>query len=197
MTELMNTRQQNSVNSNQSLYGHLLEDRIILLNGQINDDTALSIVSQLLYLDAKDPDKDIHLYINSPGGVITSGFSIFDTMNHIRADVSTICFGQAASMGAFLLSSGAKGKRYILPSARVMIHQPMGGAQGQASDIAIQAEEILRIKKYLNGLLASQTKKSIRQIEKDTERDFFMSPKDAVKYGLVDEVLLHGMNVLI
>jgi ATP-dependent Clp protease protease subunit len=125
MTELMNTGQQNSITNTNSLYGHLLEDRIVLLNGQINDDMALSIVSQLLYLDAKDPNKDIYLYINSPGGVITSGFSIFDTMNHISADVSTICFGQAASMGVFLLSSGVQGKRYILPSARVMIHQPL------------------------------------------------------------------------
>ncbi|NPA28546.1 MAG: ATP-dependent Clp endopeptidase proteolytic subunit ClpP [Epsilonproteobacteria bacterium] len=171
------------------IYSRLLKDRIIMLSGEINDAVASSIVAQLLFLEAQDPDKDIYFYINSPGGVITSGFSIYDTMNYIKPEVNTICIGQAASMGAFLLSSGAKGKRYALPNARIMIHQPLGGAQGQATDIAIQAKEILRMKEQLNKIMAKNCGKSVKQIEKDTERDFFMSSKEALEYGLIDEVL--------
>lgn len=171
------------------IYSRLLKDRIIMLSGEINDDVASSIISQLLFLEAEDPEKDIYLYINSPGGVVTSGFSIYDTMNYIRADVSTICIGQAASMGAFLLSCGAKDKRFALPNSRIMIHQPLGGAQGQATDIEIQANEILRIKKTLNEILAKNTNQSIKKIEKDTDRDFFMSAAEAKEYGIIDNVL--------
>ncbi|MCZ6117807.1 ATP-dependent Clp endopeptidase proteolytic subunit ClpP [Campylobacter ureolyticus] len=171
------------------IYSRLLKDRIIMLSGEINDDVASSIVSQLLFLEAEDPEKDIYLYINSPGGVVTSGFSIYDTMNYIRADVSTICIGQAASMGAFLLSCGAKDKRFALPNSRIMIHQPLGGAQGQATDIEIQANEILRIKKTLNEILAKNTNQNIKKIEKDTDRDFFMSAAEAKEYGIIDNVL--------
>jgi len=171
------------------IYSRLLKDRIIMLSGEINDAVASSIVAQLLFLEAQDPDKDIYFYINSPGGVITSGFSIFDTMNYIKPDINTICIGQAASMGAFLLSSGTKGKRFALPNARIMIHQPLGGAQGQATDIAIQAEEILRMKEQLNKIMAKNCGKTPKQIEKDTERDNFMSSAEAVKYGLIDEVI--------
>ena len=171
------------------IYSRLLKDRIIMLSGEINDAVASTIVAQLLFLEAQDPDKDIYFYINSPGGVITSGFSIYDTMNYIKPDIVTICIGQAASMGAFLLSCGTEGKRYALPSSRIMIHQPLGGAQGQASDIAIQAQEILRLKSYLNKILSEKTGKSIKKIEKDTERDFFMSAEEAADYGLVDKVL--------
>ena len=177
------------INNTRSLYGHLLENRIILLNGQIDDTVAVDIVAQLLYLDAMDPTKDIYLYINSPGGVITSGLSIFDTMNLLSADVSTVCFGQAASMGAFLLASGAKGKRYALPSSRIMIHQPLGGSQGQATDIEIQAREILRMKEYLNEILADSTGRTKDEIQKDTERDNFMTVNDAINYGIVDQVM--------
>ena len=171
------------------IYSRLLKDRIIMLSGEINDDVASSIVSQLLFLEAEDPEKDIYLYINSPGGVVTSGFSIYDTMNYIRADVSTICIGQAASKGAFLLSCGAKDKRFALPNSRIMIHQPLGGAQGQATDIEIQANEILRIKKTLNEILAKNTNQNIKKIEKDTDRDFFMSAAEAKEYGIIDNVL--------
>ena len=171
------------------IYSRLLKDRIIMLSGEINDVVASSIVAQLLFLEAEDPDKDIYLYINSPGGVITSGMSIYDTMNYIKPDVATICIGQAASMGAFLLSSGAKGKRYALPHARIMIHQPLGGAQGQATDIEIQAKEILRLKKILNEILAANTGQTYKKIAKDTERDFFMSAEEAKEYGLIDQVL--------
>ena len=171
------------------IYSRLLKDRIVMLSGEINDAVASSIVAQLLFLEAEDPDKDIYLYINSPGGVITSGLSIYDTMNYIKPDVCTICIGQAASMGAFLLSSGAKGKRYALPHARIMIHQPLGGAQGQATDIEIQAKEILRLKKILNEILAQNTGQSVKKIARDTERDFFMSAPEAVEYGLIDQVL--------
>ena len=160
-----------------------------MLSGEIDDAVASSIVAQLLFLEAEDPDKDIYLYINSPGGVVTSGFSIYDTMNYIKPDVSTICIGQAASMGAFLLSCGAKGKRYALPNSRIMIHQPLGGAQGQATDIEIQATEILRMKEILNGILSQNSGKDLAQVEKDTDRDFFMSAEDAVQYGLIDQVL--------
>jgi len=171
------------------IYSRLLKDRIIMLSGEVNDAVSSSIVAQLLFLEAEDPDKDIYFYINSPGGVVTSGMSIYDTMNYIKPDVNTICIGQAASMGAFLLSSGAEGKRYALPHARIMIHQPLGGAPGQASDIAIQAEEILRMKKELNGIIAKNCNQSIKKIEKDTDRDNFMSAKEAKDYGLIDKVL--------
>ena len=171
------------------IYSRLLKDRIVMLSGEIEDGMAASIVAQLLFLEAEDPDKDIYLYINSPGGVITSGFSIYDTMNYIKPDVCTICLGQAASMGAFLLSCGAPGKRYALPNSRIMIHQPLGGARGQATDIEIQAREILRLKEILNGILAKNTGQKLSKIVKDTERDFFMSSAEAKEYGLVDKIL--------
>jgi len=171
------------------IYSRLLKDRIIMLQGEINDYTANIIVAQMLFLEAENPEKDIYLYINSPGGVVTSGFAIYDTMNYIKPDVVTICMGQAASMGAFLLSSGVKGKRFALPHARIMIHQPLGGAQGQATDIEIHAKEILRMKKELNKILAENTGQSVRKIEKDTERDFFMSAEEAQKYGIIDKIL--------
>jgi len=171
------------------IYSRLLKDRIIMLTGEVNDAVASSIVAQLLFLEAQDPDKDIYFYINSPGGVITSGLSMYDTMNYIKPNVVTICIGQAASMGAFLLSSGAKGKRYALPHSRIMIHQPSGGAQGQSTDIQIQAQEIQRLKDTLNGIMAEQTGKTKKQVEKDTERDYFMSAEEALKYGLIDKVL--------
>ena len=171
------------------IYSRLLKDRIVMLRGEIEDGMAASIVAQLLFLEAEDPDKDIYLYINSPGGVITSGFSIYDTMNYIKPDVCTICIGQAASMGAFLLSCGAPGKRYALPNSRIMIHQPLGGARGQATDIEIQAREILRLKEILNGILAKNTGQKLSKIVKDTERDFFMSSAEAKEYGLVNKIL--------
>ncbi|GAA8560852.1 ATP-dependent Clp endopeptidase proteolytic subunit ClpP [Helicobacter pylori] len=171
------------------IYSRLLKDRIVLLSGEINDSVASSIVAQLLFLEAEDPEKDIGLYINSPGGVITSGLSIYDTMNFIRPDVSTICIGQAASMGAFLLSCGAKGKRFSLPHSRIMIHQPLGGAQGQASDIEIISNEILRLKGLMNSILAQNSGQRLEQIAKDTDRDFYMSAKEAKEYGLIDKVL--------
>ncbi len=172
------------------IYSRLLKDRIIMLSGEVHDQVASSIVAQLLFLEAEDPQKDIYFYINSPGGVITSGMAIYDTMNYIRPDVSTICIGQAASMGAFLLSSGAKGKRYALPHARIMIHQPLGGAQGQATDIEIQAKEILRMKAELNEILAKNCGQSVKKLEKDTDRDNFMSAAEGVEYGIIDEVLV-------
>lgn len=172
------------------IYSRLLKDRIIMLSGEVNDAVASSIVAQMLFLEAEDPEKDIYFYINSPGGVVTAGMAIYDTMNYIRPDIATICVGQAASMGAFLLSSGAKGKRYALPHARIMIHQPLGGAQGQATDIAIQAKEILRMKEELNAILAKNTGQDIARIEKDTDRDNFMSAKESQEYGMIDEVLL-------
>ncbi len=171
------------------IFSRLLKDRIIMLSGEVNDQVASTIVAQMLFLEAEDPEKDIYFYINSPGGVVTSGMAMYDTMNYIRPDVATICIGQAASMGSFLLSAGTKGKRFALPHARIMIHQPLGGAQGQASDIAIQAEEILRMKAELNGILAANTGQKIETIEADTDRDNFMSAAEAVKYGLIDEVL--------
>ncbi|WP_295739580.1 ATP-dependent Clp endopeptidase proteolytic subunit ClpP [uncultured Helicobacter sp.] len=176
------------------IYSRLLKDRIILLSGEINDHIASSIVAQLLFLEAEDPDKDINFYINSPGGVITSAFSIYDTMNYIRSDISTICIGQAASAGAFLLSSGTKGKRFSLPNSRIMIHQPLGGAQGQATDIEIQAREILRLKKILNEIMAENTGQSVEKITQDTERDFFMSGEEARDYGLVDKILTKSLK---
>lgn len=172
------------------IYSRLLKDRIVMLSGEVNDAVASTIVAQFLFLEAEDPEKDIYFYINSPGGVVTSGMAIFDTMNYIRPDVATICIGQAASMGSFLLSSGAKGKRYALPHARIMIHQPLGGAQGQASDIAIQAEEILRMKAELNSILAKNTGQNLKKLEKDTDRDNFMSASQAKEYGIIDEVLV-------
>ena len=171
------------------IYSRLLNDRIIFLSDEVNDVTASLVVAQLLYLEAQDPDKDVYLYINSPGGSISAGMAIYDTMNYIKCDVSTICVGMAASMGAFLLSSGAKGKRYALPNAEVMIHQPLGGMQGQASDIKIHADHILRIRAKLNNILAEQTGKPLKTIEKDTERDNFMTAEEALEYGLVDKVI--------
>ncbi len=171
------------------IYSRLLKDRIIMLSGEINDAVASSIVAQLLFLEAEDPEKDIYIYINSPGGVVTSGFSIYDTMNYIKPDICTICIGQAASMGAFLLSSGTKGKRYALPNARIMIHQPLGGAQGQATDIEIQAKEILRLKQVLNEILAKNCNQKLPKIIKYTERDLFMSADESCAYGLIDKVL--------
>lgn len=171
------------------IFSRLLKDRIIFLGSAIDDHVANVVVAQLLYLESEEPDKQIALYINSPGGVITSGMAIYDTMNHIRCPVSTICMGQAASMGAFLLSAGVKGKRYALPNARIMIHQPLGGAQGQATDIQIQAREILRLKDRLNTILANNTGQTVEKIEQDTERDRFMNADEAKEYGLVDEVM--------
>ena len=176
------------------IYSRLLKDRIIMLSGEVNDQVASTIVAQLLFLEAQDPDKDIYFYINSPGGVITSGLSMFDTMNYIKPDIVTICIGQAASMGAFLLASGTKGKRYALPNARIMIHQPSGGAQGQSTDIQIQAQEIQRLKDTLNAILAEKTGKTAKQLEKDTERDNFMSSQEAMKYGLIDKVLTQSFD---
>ncbi len=171
------------------IYSRLLNDRIIFLADEVNDVTASLVVAQLLYLEAQDPDKDIYLYINSPGGSISAGMAIYDTMNYIKCDVSTICIGMAASMGAFLLSSGARGKRFALPNAEVMIHQPLGGMQGQASDIKIHADHIIKIRAKLNQLLAEQTGKPLKIIERDTERDNFMSAAEACEYGLVDKVI--------
>ena len=171
------------------IFSRLLRERIIFLGEEIDDEMANSIVAQLLVLDAENPEKDIMMYINSPGGVITAGMAIYDTMKHVRADVCTICLGEAASMGAFLLSGGTKGKRMALPSARIMIHQPLGGAQGQATDIEIEAKEILRMKKELNTLLAEHTGQTIEKIYADTERDNYMSAQEAVEYGLIDKVI--------
>ncbi len=171
------------------IFSRLLRERIIFLGTPIDDMVANLIVAQMLLLDSENPEKDIMLYINSPGGSVTAGFAIYDTMQHIRADVSTICLGQAASMGAFLLSSGAKGKRLALPHSRVLIHQPLGGAQGQATDIEIQANEILRIKKSLNSILASNTGQPLKKIEKDTDRDYIMTAQEAVEYGMIDKVI--------
>ena len=171
------------------IYSRLLKDRIIVLSDEVNDVTASLIVAQMLFLEAEDPDKDIQFYINSPGGSVTSGFAIFDTMQHIKCDVSTICVGMAASMGAFLLAAGTKGKRFALPNSEIMIHQPLGGARGQATDIKIHAEHILKTKAKLNKILSERTGKSIETIEQDTERDNFMSAEEAKEYGIVDEVM--------
>ena len=171
------------------IFSRLLRERIIFLGTPVDDMVANLIVAQLLLLDSENPEKDIMLYINSPGGSVTAGLAIYDTMQHIRADVQTICLGQAASMGAFLLCSGAKGKRMALPHSRVLIHQPLGGAQGQATDIEIQAQEILRIKKTLNEIMASNTGQSIKKIEKDTDRDYIMTPQEALEYGMSDKVI--------
>ncbi|MEM9264623.1 MAG: ATP-dependent Clp endopeptidase proteolytic subunit ClpP [Cyanobacteria bacterium P01_F01_bin.13] len=171
------------------IYSRLLRERIVFLGQQVTAESSNLIVAQMLFLEAEDPEKDIYLYINSPGGSVYDGLGIFDTMNHIKPDVSTICVGLAASMGAFLLSAGTKGKRMSLPNSRIMIHQPLGGAQGQATDIEIQAKEILYIKKTLNDALADHTGQPIERITEDTERDFFMSPSEAVEYGLIDQVI--------
>lgn len=171
------------------IYSRLLKDRIIFLTGSVDDNVANVVIAQLLFLESENPDKDIHLYINSPGGSVTAGMAIYDTMQYIKPDVSTICVGSAASMGAVLLTAGAKGKRYALPHARVMIHQPLGGVQGQASEIEIHAREILRMREELNGILASRSGQDIEVVARDTDRDNFMSAQDAVEYGLIDEVL--------
>lgn len=171
------------------IFSRLLNDRIVFLGDEVNDATASLVVAQLLYLEAKDPEKDISLYINSPGGSVTSGMAIYDTMNFIKCDVSTICVGMAASMGAFLLSSGAKGKRLALPNSEIMIHQPLGGMQGQATDIKIHADRLIKIRETLNKILSEQTGKPYEVIERDTERDNFMSAKEAMEYGLVDRVI--------
>ncbi len=171
------------------IYSRLLNDRIIFLSDEVNDTTASLVVAQMLYLEAQDPDKDIYFYINSPGGSISSGMAIYDTMNYIKCDVTTICIGMAASMGAFLLSSGTPGKRFALPNSEIMIHQPLGGMQGQASDIKIHADHILRIREKLNKLLSEQTKKPLKTIERDTERDNYMTAQEALEYGLIDKVI--------
>lgn len=172
------------------IYSRLLKDRIIFLGGPIDDNVANVVIAQLLFLESEDPDKDIHLYINSPGGVVTAGLAIYDTMQYIKPDVSTICIGQAASMGAVLLAAGAKGKRYSLPYSRIMIHQPLGGAQGQSTDIQIQAREILRLREIINDIFHEHTGQSVDKLTEDTERDNFMSAEEAKAYGLIDEVVV-------
>ncbi len=184
----MVVEQSNRGERSYDIYSRLLENRIIFITGEIDDAVANTVVAQLIYLESKDPEKDIYLYINSPGGSVTSGLAIYDTMNYIKCDVSTICIGLAASMGAFLLSSGAKGKRFALPSAEIMIHQPLGGAQGQASDIQIQARQIIKIKQKLNKILSENTGKDLSIIETDTDRDNYMSAAEAKGYGIIDEV---------
>ena len=186
----MVVEQSNNGERSYDIYSRLLEDRIVFLSGEIDDNTANTVVAQLLYLEGKDPDKDIYLYINSPGGSVSAGLAIYDTMNYIKSDVSTICIGLAASMGAFLLSSGAKGKRFSLPNGEIMIHQPLGGAQGQASDIKIQAEHILRTKAKMNRILSENTGKDLAAIERDTDRDNYMSAEEARVYGLIDKVFV-------
>lgn len=177
------------------IFSRLLKDRIIFIGGPIDDNVANVVIAQLLFLESDDPDKDIHVYINSPGGVVTAALAIYDTMNYIKPDVSTICMGSAASAAAFLLSAGAKGKRYALPFARIMIHQPLGGTQGQATDIEIHAREILRLRELLNGIMVSNTGQTREKIEHDTERDFFMSSEQAKEYGIIDSVVVRGAEV--
>lgn len=184
----MVVEQTNKGERSYDIYSRLLEDRIIMLSGEIDDATANTVVAELIYLEGKDPDKDISIYINSPGGSVTAGLAIYDTMNYVKCDVSTICIGMAASMGAFLLSSGTKGKRFALPNSEIMIHQPLGGAQGQASDIKIQADHILKIKEKLNGILSKNTGKPVEQVEKDTDRDNYLSAEQALEYGLIDKI---------
>lgn len=184
----MVVEQSNRGERSYDIYSRLLENRIIFITGEIDDAVANTVVAQLIYLESKDPEKDIYLYINSPGGSVSAGLAIYDTMNYIKCDVSTICIGLAASMGAFLLSSGQNGKRFALPNAEIMIHQPLGGAQGQASDIQIQAKQILKIKQKLNGILSANTGKELSVIENDTDRDNYMSAVEAKEYGLIDEV---------
>jgi ATP-dependent Clp protease protease subunit len=171
------------------IYSRLLKDRIIFLGTAMNDEVANLLIAQFLFLESEDPDKDINFYINSPGGIVTSGLAVYDTMQYIKPDVTTVCIGQAASMGALLLTSGANGKRYSLPNSRILIHQPMGGFQGQASDIEIQAKEILRMKETLNSILVKHTGKSLKQIQRDTDRDYFMSGLEAKEYGIIDHVI--------
>ena len=171
------------------IYSRLLKDRIIFLGSAINDEIANLLIAQLLFLESEDPEKDINFYINSPGGVVTAGLAVYDTMQYVKPDIATVCIGQAASMGAILLAAGTNGKRYALPNARILIHQPLGGSQGQASDIAIQAKEILRVKDNLNQILVHHTGKKLKKIEEDTDRDFFMSGEEAVEYGLIDKVM--------
>lgn len=173
------------------IYSRLLKDRIVFLGSSMSDEIANLLIAQFLFLESEDPDKDINFYINSPGGLVTSGMAVYDTMQYIKPDITTVCIGQAASMGAILLTAGAQGKRYSLPNARILIHQPMGGFQGQASDIAIQAKEILRMKDTLNRILVHHTGKSIEQIQTDTDRDFFMTGEEAKEYGLIDHVILN------
>jgi len=176
------------------IFSRLLKDRIVFLGTQVTDEIANLVIAQMLFLESEDPEKDIHFYINSPGGSVSAGLAIYDTMQYIRPPVSTLCLGQAASMGALLLTAGEKGKRFALPYARIMIHQPLGGAQGQATDIDIQAREILRVREQVNNILAKHTGQSLKRIEKDTDRDFFMTSKQAVEYGLVDEVIVARTN---
>ena len=176
------------------IYSRLLKDRIIFLGGEVEDNMANTIVAQMLFLEAEDPDKDIYLYINSPGGVVTAGMAIYDTMQYIKPDVATICIGQAASMGSLLLTAGAKGKRFALPNARIMIHQPLGGARVQSTDVQIQAKELLRTRHMLNEILSERTGKSMEQVENDTERDNFMSASEAVEYGLIDKVITRAKD---
>ena len=185
----MVVEQTNKGERSYDIFSRLLKDIIIMLSGEVNDVTANLVVAQLLFLESEDPDKDIHLYINSPGGSITSGMAIYDTMQYIKPDVSTICIGMAASMGAFLLSSGAKGKRFALPNAEIMIHQPLGGFQGQATDIDIHAKRILKIKDKLNQILSENTNQPLEKIKVDVERDYFMEASEAVEYGLIDKVI--------
>lgn len=185
----MVVEQTNRGERSYDIYSRLLKDRIIFASGEVNDTMADLIVAQLLFLESEDPNKDIQLYINSPGGSVSAGFAIYDTMNYIKPDVSTICIGMAASMGAFLLASGAKGKRFALPNSDIMIHQPSGGAQGQASDIQINAEKILKIRKKLNEILAERTCQDLEKIERDTDRDYWLSSEEAKKYGLIDKVI--------
>ncbi|MEF3317774.1 ATP-dependent Clp endopeptidase proteolytic subunit ClpP [Peptoniphilus grossensis] len=185
----MVVEQTNRGERSYDIYSRLLKDRIIFASGEVNDVMADLIVAQLLFLESEDPNKDIQLYINSPGGSVSAGFAIYDTMNYIKPDVSTICIGMAASMGAFLLASGAKGKRFALPNSDIMIHQPSGGAQGQASDIQINAEKILKIRQKLNEILAERTGQDLEKIERDTDRDYWLSSEEAKKYGLIDKVI--------
>jgi len=186
----MVVEQTNRGERSYDIYSRLLKERVVFLSDEVNDVTASLVVAQLLFLEAEDPEKDIHLYINSPGGSVTAGLAIFDTMQYVKPDVSTICIGMAASMGAFLLAAGAKGKRFALPNSEIMIHQPMGGAKGQATDIKIHAEQILKIKAKLNEILSERTGQPLDKIEKDTDRDFFMSAEDAKTYGLIDEIMI-------
>lgn len=185
----MVVEQSNKGERSYDIYSRLLKDRIVFLGGEVDDDSANLIVAQLLFLEADDPDKDISLYINSPGGSVTAGMAIYDTMQYIKCDVSTICIGMAASMGAFLLAAGAKGKRRALPNSEIMIHQPLGGARGQATDVAIQAEQLVKIKKKLNGILSARTGQPIEKVQADTERDNYMDAKAALAYGLIDEII--------
>lgn len=186
----MVVEQTNRGERSYDIFSRLLNDRIVMLSDEVNDVTASLVVAQMLYLEAQDPDKDIQFYINSPGGSVSAGFAIFDTMQYVKCDVSTICIGMAASMGAFLLAAGAKGKRFALPNSEIMIHQPLGGARGQATDIKIHAEQILKLKDKLNSILSERTGQPLEKIVRDTERDFFMSADEAKAYGLVDDVMV-------